>query len=162
MTSTILVLTEDTLTPADIEHILQLREDADVNLHVLVPADTERNLFVAILDQMYLGGLRDARDVLRKDETDTKTATSTAREQLDSALEAFHAAGATAFGEITEDDPLPALRTAVQTKPDVVSVVVVTHPHAIEDTFRQDWASRAREELKVPVLHIYRGTNKLG
>jgi len=39
---------------------------------------------------------------------------------------------------------------------------VVTLPHALEDTFRRDWASRAREDLRVPVLHLYLGTNQLG
>jgi hypothetical protein len=41
-------------------------------------------------------------------------------------------------------------------------VVVVTYPHALEDTFHRDWASRAREELHVPVLHLYSGTSELG
>jgi hypothetical protein len=41
-------------------------------------------------------------------------------------------------------------------------VVVVTRPHAVEDTFHRDWASRARERLGVPVLHVYGGTTFLG
>ena len=41
-------------------------------------------------------------------------------------------------------------------------IVVVTYPHAVEDTFHTDWASRAREELHVPVLHLYSGTSELG
>ena len=58
------------------------------------------------------------------------------------------------------DDPLPALRAAVRAP--VREVVVVTLPHALEDTFHTDWASRAREELRVPVLHLYAGTSRLG
>jgi hypothetical protein len=41
-------------------------------------------------------------------------------------------------------------------------VVVVTRPHAVEDTFHTDWASRARERLGVPVLHVYAGSNWVG
>ena len=41
-------------------------------------------------------------------------------------------------------------------------VVVVTTPHALEDTFHTDWASRARDELHVPVMHLYAGTSQLG
>jgi hypothetical protein len=41
-------------------------------------------------------------------------------------------------------------------------VVVVTEPHAVEDTFHTDWASRAREALGVPVLHMYAGDWRLG
>ena len=67
-----------------------------------------------------------------------------------------------ATGEIVADDPLPALRAAVAADPSVTSVVVVTDPHAVEDTFRQDWASKARDALDLPVLHLYRGTSMLG
>ena len=76
--------------------------------------------------------------------------------------ESIAAAGAQATGEIVGDDPLPALRAAVAADPSVTSVVVVTDPHAIEDTFRQDWASKARDALDLPVLHLYRGTSMLG
>ena len=41
-------------------------------------------------------------------------------------------------------------------------VVVVTEPHAVEDTFHKDWASKAREVLGLPVLHIYAGDWRLG
>ena len=45
---------------------------------------------------------------------------------------------------------------------DRVLVETPTYPHAVEDTFHRDWASRAREELQVPVLHLYSGTSQLG
>ena len=35
-------------------------------------------------------------------------------------------------------------------------------PHAVEDTFRRDWASKARDALDLPVLHLSRGTSMLG
>ena len=41
-------------------------------------------------------------------------------------------------------------------------VVVATYPHLVEDTFHRDWASRARDVLRVPVLHLYLGTSELG
>ena len=84
-----------------------------------------------------------------------------AHEDLASSVEAFRAAGTTADGAVVADDPLPALRAAVLDH-DVREVVVVTVPHALEDTFHTDWASRARDELKVPVLHLYSGTSQLG
>jgi hypothetical protein len=40
--------------------------------------------------------------------------------------------------------------------------MVVTSPHAVEDTFHRDWASKARESLGVPVLHVYAGSSFLG
>ena len=69
--------------------------------------------------------------------------------------------GAAVDGVVVSDDPLPALRAAVADR-DVREVVVVTAPHALEDTFHTDWASRAREVLGVPVLHIYAGDWRLG
>ena len=76
-------------------------------------------------------------------------------------LAAFTEAGRTATGAIVEDNPLPALRAAVAAG-GIREVAVVTYPHAVEDTFHTDWASRAREVLQVPVLHLYAGTSELG
>ena len=45
---------------------------------------------------------------------------------------------------------------------DEAYVEFVTDPHAVEDTFRRDWASKARDALDLPVLHLYRGTSMLG
>jgi hypothetical protein len=84
-----------------------------------------------------------------------------AADQLAASIAAFAAEGVTADGSVVDDDPLPALRSALA-DPAVREVVVVTFPHALEDTFHTDWASRAREELKVPVLHLYSGTSQLG
>lgn len=142
---------------------MSLESETPPSYRVMIPADSERNMFVALLNSLYVGGIGEAWDVLTESETDVAQATATAREQLDETIALFVAAGATIDGEITEDDPLPALRKAVlEEHRDVLSVVVVTYPLAVEDTFRQDWASKAREELNVPVLHIYRGTSSLG
>jgi hypothetical protein len=80
---------------------------------------------------------------------------------LEASLAGLRAAGVAAEGTVTVDDPVPALRKAVAAG-DVREVVVVTYPHAVEDTFHADWASRARDALQVPVLHLYAGTSELG
>jgi hypothetical protein len=165
MPSTIVILTEDTLLAADVAHIVGLHADdldfSDVTYRVLVPADTERNVVASILDHLGAGELRAAWDEVTGREPSPQQATATAAEQLAGSLEVLRAAGATAAGDVTSDDPLPALQTVVG-EGGVREVVVVTQPHAIEDTFHQDWASRAREVLKVPVLHLYAGTSELG
>ena len=159
--STIVVLTEDTLLDADVAKLLSLYADQDVTFRVLVPADTERNMLVSFVDHLGLGELREAlSDVLRREPKPTE-AKAEATEQLAESLAAFAAAGATAEGVIVEDDPLPALRAAVDAGV-VREIVVVTYPHAVEDTFHRDWASRARETFRVPVLHLYSGTSELG
>jgi hypothetical protein len=157
----IVVLTEDTLTAADVEHITALHADREVRYRVLVPADTERNLLVSLVDHLSLGELRAALDDVLGREPEPVRAHLTAQEQLESSIGVFGAAGAAVDGSVVDDDPLPALRTALADQP-VKEVVVVTRPHALEDTFHTDWASRARDELKVPVLHLYSGTSQLG
>ncbi len=159
--NTIVVLVEDTLVDADVAKILTLHDDPTLIYRVLVPADTERNMLVAFVDHLGLGELREAlSDVLRREPEPTE-AKAKATEQLDASVAAFRAAGATAAGTVVEDDPLPALRAEVAAGI-VREIVVVTYPHAVEDTFHSDWASRARETLQVPILHLYAGTSELG
>ncbi|WP_265521358.1 hypothetical protein [Oerskovia flava] len=161
MTDTILVLTEDTLAAVDVEHILSLHAGETLAYRVLVPADTERNLVSAIIDHLSVGELKEAWDEVLGREPSPDQATATAQEQLDESVAAFVAAGREATGAVTDDDPLPALRKAVAVG-DVREIVVVTYPHAVEDTFHTDWASRARDDLHLPVLHLYSGTSELG
>lgn len=158
--STVVVLTEDTLADADVAQLLALHDGEVLTYRVLVPADTERNLLVSFVDHLGLGSLRKALDDLRREPRPTE-AKATAAVQLAKSLAAFAAAGVSAEGVIVDDDPLPALRTAVAAG-GVREIVVVTYPHAVADTFHRDWASRAREVLHVPVLHLYSGTSELG
>jgi hypothetical protein len=154
------VLTEDALTTADVTHITSLHPDTEVTYRVLVPADTEHNVVSSVLDHLGMLELREAWSELVGREPSPEAATRSAGEQVVESVEALRATGATATGEVTQDDPLPALSAAVAAGGD--EVVVVTYPHAVEDTFHTDWASRAREELHVPVLHLYAGTSELG
>lgn len=157
---TVVVLTEQALGPDDAARITALHEGSGACYRVLVPADTERNLLVDVLDHLSMLELRAALQELRA-EPDASEARAEASQALASSLSALRATGVDADGEVTDDDPLPALASAVRVHGSS-EVVVVTRPHALEDTFHRDWASRAREELGVPVLHVYAGTTFLG
>lgn len=164
MTDTIVLLTEDALTAEDVENITELRElhgSPDVALHVLVPADTERNVLVSLVDHLALGELREALDDVLGREPSPRRAHETAEDQLAASVASLRTAGLVADGEVVADDPLPALRTAVD-RLAAREVLVMTFPHALEDTFHRDWASRARDDLQVPVLHLYLGTDRVG
>lgn len=161
MSDIIVVLTEDTLTPVDVQHITALHDDDTVRYHVLVPADTERPMLASIVDHLSMGELREALDAVLGREPEPTRAHATAEEQLEASVAALTASGRPVDGAVVADDPLPALRAVVSDR-EVREVVVVTFPHALEDTFHTDWASRARDELKVPVLHLYSGTSQLG
>ena len=158
---TVVVLTEDTLTDADVAHITALHAEDDVDYRVLVPADTERNLLVSVVDHLGLGELREALDEVLGREPAPAQAKAQASEQLDGSLAAFRAAGEAADGSVVGDDPVPVLADEVA-RGGVREVVVVTYPHAVEDTFHRDWASRARDRLRVPVRHLYAGSSELG
>ena len=93
MTDTILVLTEDTLASADVAHILSLHEGETLAYRVLVPADTERNVLVSLVDQLSLGELRDALDTVLGREPRPTEAVADAAEQLADSLAAFAEAG---------------------------------------------------------------------
>ena len=161
MTDSIVVLIEDVLSPADVDKLVALHADEVLDYRVLVPADTQRPLLPWIVDSLSLGELREAWDRAVGKEPTEPQAKATAAEQLETTIAAFEAAGRHATGTVVSDDPLPALRAAVA-EGGVREVAVVTDPHLVEDTFRRDWASRARELLQLPVLHLYRGTSELG
>lgn len=156
---TILVLTEEPLKPVDAEKIVELHAGQNVTYRVLVPADTEHHVLISVLDHLSLFEMREALEALRP--VDRTEAHADADESLATSLRVLEDAGALATGFITADDPLPQLIAEVASA-SAREIVVVTEPHALEDTFHQDWASKARDELGVPVLHMYAGDWRLG
>jgi hypothetical protein len=158
-TPSIVLLTEEALTPADAQRLTRLHADEEVRYRVLVPADVERNLLSDVLDHLSLFQLREALEAVRGDDEPTRAEAATA---LAESLAALTGVGVPAEGTVVEGDPVTALQKAVSADADTQEVIVVTRPHAVEDTFHTDWASRARELLGVPVLHVYAGSSFLG
>ena len=155
---TIIVLTEEALKPVDVDKIVALHEDEEPTYRVLVPADTERNMLSTFLDHLSLFEMREALDSLRP--VNRTEAHSDAGTALETTLAEFARHEVAATGEVTADDPVPTLVEEVA-RLKATEVVIVTEPHAVEDTFHTDWASRAREELGLPVLHMYAGDWRL-
>ena len=158
--TTITVLTEEALSDWDADRLLQVHadDDTEVRYHVLVPADVKRNLLADVLDHLSLFELRQALDAARGDDDSPDRLEAGAG--LQASLAALKSKGADADGEVVTGDPLDAARRTVEAG--ATELFVITQPHAVEDTFHTDWASRAREHLGVPVLHFYAGTNYLG
>jgi len=166
-TWTVVVLTEEAFGDVDARNVAELHADAraagdDVRHLVLVPADTRRSLLSGVLDHLSLGELKEALAEVREGQPDRSEARADAETALTATLTALRALGLNAEGRTTADDPLPAVREALTGEPDARELVVVTRPHAVEDTLHTDWASRARDALGVPVLHVYAGTTRLG
>jgi hypothetical protein len=136
----IVLLTEQALGAGDAARIIALHADEQLAYHVLVPADTERNLLVDVVDHLSMLELRQALDaVLGREPSDAQSRTGAA-DALAATVAALQAAGRPAEGAVTEDDPLPTVRAAVESL-GAREVVVVTRPHALEDTFHRDWAT---------------------
>ncbi|ABS03076.1 hypothetical protein [Kineococcus radiotolerans] len=164
---TVVVLTEEAFGDVDARNVAGLHADAraagaEVRHLVLVPVETGRSLLAGVLDHLSLGEVRAALDEVRHGHPDPSRARAEAEAALAATLAALRDLGLSAEGRTTEGDPLPAVREALATGADVRELVVVTRPHAVEDTFHTDWASRARDALGVPVLHVYAGTTRLG
>jgi hypothetical protein len=158
----IVLLTEEALGAADAERLVGLHAGETVQYRVLVPADTGRNLLADVLDHLSLLELREALEAVaprRSGHADDGRVQ--AAQALEASLTELRAVGASALGHVAEGDPVAALQKELALAP-ADEVVIVTRPHAVEDTFHTDWASRARESLGVPVLHVYAGSSWLG
>ena len=161
VTDTTIVLTEVPLKALDVERIVGLHQGADDRepvFRVLVPADTKRNVLVSVLNHLSLFEMREALETLKP--MNRTEAHADAEQTLAESLQVLEQAGVQATGAITDDDPLPTLEAEVGQG--ASEVVIVTEPHAVQDTFHTDWASEARDRLGVPVLHVYSGDWRLG
>ena len=161
MSDAIIILTEEPLTAVDVINITKLYgPEDDVELVLLVPADTKRNLFVDVIDQLTMldlpGALREIRE-----RPDAETVRAEASQTLAVSLAELKSAGVTVTGAVAEGDAVASLVAKVG-ETGARQAVVVTRPHAVADTFRQDWANQAQRKLGLPVLHLYSDSGFIG
>lgn len=160
MSETIVVLTEEPLNEADVRNLRLLGTEETV-FAVLVPEDTRRNLVLDFLDRLsMLEVARAFRDLLHG-QPRPEEARLAADEARRRSVEALARAGLAGTVDVVGDDGVGALVDYVRSH-DVDRAVVVTTPHAVEDTFHRDWANRAQEQLGIPVLHLYSGSGYIG
>jgi hypothetical protein len=164
----VLVLTESALTPADVQHLLDIYRDPDgdgqpdpVAFRVFVPEAGRQHFLTRLLDHLGMADLAGAwADIIGKDKDEVAVAFEAASVR-DQSVAALSATGIPTTGEVITGDPPAQLEAAVAAG-NVREIAVFTWPHPVEDTFHLDWATRARERLSVPVLHLYTGTSELG
>ncbi|MCZ2403821.1 hypothetical protein IV498_11650 [Paenarthrobacter sp. Z7-10] len=162
MTDAIIILTEEPLGDIDAANVAQLYDAGeDVELVVIVAADTKRNLLVDVVDQLTLLDLPGALRGLREKAPNAATARAGATATLEASLAVLQRAGARASGKVVDGSAVNALVAEVQAR-DVRQAVVVTRPHVLADTFHQDWANQAQGKLGLPVLHLYSGSGFIG
>lgn len=154
---TILLLTETTLREHDARRVAELHGTDEVTVHLLVPADAEHNRLIEALDEIALGRLGDAFD---DDDATPQQAEQDAMHAANASVDLLKAAGLEAQGSITGSDPVPAAVEAARADFSD-EVIVVTPPHVVESGLHRDWASRLRDELALPVLHVVSGTDRV-
>ena len=154
---TILMLTEDALTEHDARRVAELHGTEDVTVHLLVPADADHNRLIEALDEIALGRLGDAFD---DDDATPQQAEQDAMHDVNASIDLLKAAGLEAQGSITGSDPVPAAVEAAKADSSD-EVIVVTPPHVVSAGLHRDWASRLRDELALPVLHVVSGTDRI-
>jgi hypothetical protein len=157
-----IVLTEQALSAEDAQRLVALHAPQAQEFRVLVPADIRRNLLADVLDHLSLLELRQALEAVTPGRGAHPDDDRVQAEQaLQASVTQLLAAGASADGRVVAGDPVSVLEKDLADAP-ADEVIIVTRPHAVEDTFHTDWASRARERLGVPVLHVYAGSSWLG
>ena len=154
---TILLVSETTLTEHDARRVAELHGTEEVSVHLLVPADAEHNRLIEALDEIALGRLGDA---FEEDASSPQQAEHEAMHAVNASIDLLTAVGLPAHGSVTGSDPVPAAVEAARADSSD-EVIVVSPPHLIESGLHRDWASRLRDELRLPVLHVVSGTDRV-
>jgi hypothetical protein len=153
----LVVLAERALSPADAQRLVALHHPDHPSVRVLVAAGGRRNMLVDVLDHLSLLELRGALGAVQGHVERTP---EQAEADVRAGVAALRDLGCEASGEVVTQDPVEALDAEVRAGAE--EVVIVTVPHAVEDTLHRDWASVARDRLGVPVLHVYADSSWVG
>lgn len=166
--STVLVVTEKTLGPTEIENIrIAAGAAADPEgdpapqrpgptVRLLVPAQLRQPQWMEFLDRLTLLQFTEAVDVFSSSEKGPQTLEAQAQEILDESLEVLRGAGLTASGRTSTGDPVEAM--AEEIREGAEQALIITDPHPVQDTLNIGWSNTAEKTLGVPVLHLYWGT----
>lgn len=154
----VVLLVETGLSEFDVNQVRSLHTELPdpVAYHVLLPVDD-----AAVRVEGAVGALGTPNDLvppttaIRPEDVAELSEEIVAEGQavLDRTVEALRASGASADGELVNDDPIDALATRAE-QVAAAEVIVLTTPHTVQEFFHVDWGSRARRRLGVPVLHL--------
>ncbi len=158
MTQTILVLTEEALTPPDLTNLQTLQGEEPAEFVVLIPEDRDESVLGRFFHHLSLLEVGDAFRSLSAQEHDDE---ATAQEALESSFRLLEAEGFTARGRTTTGNPVDALVQEVADS-GAAQAVVITRPRAVADTLHTDWANKAQDKLGIAVLHLYSGSGFIG
>lgn len=159
------LLTEEVVTGPDLDRLLALHPSRDDGpawtYRVVVHLGEGGSRLAEVVDHVVLGELREAVEGVRGEEASPGELAERAADVLAGTLAALREHGRTADGAVVAEDPVGSVAAAVRDG-GAQEVVVVSRPRFVEDTLHRDWASRVREAVDVPVLHVYGGTTTVG
>jgi hypothetical protein len=163
---TMLVLTEKTLLPHDVERLDQLHpEEDDVVAYVYVP-EGEDDSTAAQADELVDDVSRADFSELAEDvrgEPDAGAATG--RAALTASLDLLAPTSMTVHGELVPANPVATV-VAKAIELDADEIIVVTESHWLDGVLRRDWGTRIYKQVKhehreIPVLHFIAGTDQV-
>jgi hypothetical protein len=156
-TYTVVLLVEQALSAADATQVHSLHEglDAEVHYHVLLPVEDAAARIEAAMGM--IGGDAMISPAAPVSAEEVETAREVTQEQsaadLAATLAVLTAAGATAEGEVVDDEPIDALAATVA-RLSGDEAIILTRSHVVAEFFHVDWTSRARRRIGVPLLHL--------
>jgi hypothetical protein len=152
MTTTILLVQQE-LSHADASQLTGLHEGEAEHFVVLVPVNDGRSRLLEAIDDIAIADFKDLSDDMAHAPSESQ-ATARARNTLETSTRRLTEAGATSVtGVLVPDKPLEAL-TAAAKQYSADEIIVLVEPHAIEEFFHRDWASRARKLTGLPTLNL--------
>jgi hypothetical protein len=158
----VVLLVEQALSASDAAQVHSLHEglDAEVHYQVLLPIEDAAARIEAAMGN--LGGDAMISPAAPVSAEEVQTAREVTQEQsaadLAGTLAVLAAAGATAEGEVVDDDPIDALAAAVS-RLGAGEAIILTRSHVVAEFFHVDWTSRARRRIGVPLLHLLEHEN---
>ena len=154
----ILVVANQTVASPALWTVLQRRVDANASFHVVVPATGSNELArIAALGSDPLAGF--PINVADLDPSLGEAgARQRAQERLDTLLGHLHGSGATATGEVGDEDPTAAISVAVkaatkQGQP-FDEIVLSTLPAGMSKWLSLDLPTRVARKFSLPVRHV--------
>jgi hypothetical protein len=161
-TYTVVLLVEQALSAADAAQVHSLHEgiDAEVHYQVLLPIEDAAARIEAAMGT--IGGDAMISPAAPVSAEEVQVAREVTQEQsaadLAGTLAVLDAAGATAEGEVVDDDPIDALAATVS-RLGADEAIILTRSHVVAEFFHVDWTSRARRRIGVPLLHLLEHEN---
>jgi nucleotide-binding universal stress UspA family protein len=158
----VVLLVEQALSAADAAQVRSLHEGLDfpVVYHVLLPVEDAAARVEAAMGAVGTDTLPAPTMPMDLEEVEAvREETERESEQaLQATVEALQAAGASAEGQVVEEDPIGALAETVS-RVDGREAIILTRSHVVQEFFHLDWSSRARRAIGVPVLHLLEHEN---